>query len=146
VGWGSNKTETNKSEYPNANASGTGTGATGTVVQETPIAPPSASQNGWKKVEQKADGTFFKFERDGEELVGTWQGTYNGGKNKWGRDNINGKIVTPEGIALVTMNENLTRQLGNVDAGKRVKIIYKGKKFNAKSGNYFKDYEVFVEE
>lgn len=157
MGWGK---KTEKDEYVNANVpASTGGSATGVQEppkQEAPVSTgsqgtpasgtPAPASNGWKKVENKQDGNFFKFEKEGEELVGIWQGSYNAGKNTWGRDNINGKIVTPEGTALVTMNDNLTRQLGNVATGKRVKIVFHGKKFNKKSGNYYKDFEVFVEE
>lgn len=157
MGWGNKKTE--KSEYVDANSKTPETGGTATGVQEpsqqtppkqeAPATPAQGSGGSWKKVEQKVEGNFYKFEREGEELVGIYQGWYCGGKNQWGNDNNNGKILTPEGVALVNMGNpkgNLFRQLTSISEGKRVKIIYHGKKFNKKSGQYYRDFEVFSEE
>jgi hypothetical protein len=150
MGW--NK-KSEKSDYPNVNGNpGEAAGSTGTGVQEppkqetpaTPATPATPDASGWQKVENKQDGSFYKFEREGEELVGKYLGSFAAGKNKWGNPNTNCKLKTADGIALVTTSQNLDRQLETVATGKEIKIKYLGKKMNKKTGNYYKDFEVSV--
>jgi hypothetical protein len=146
MGWGTK--EASKSEYK------TGTEAAGAASQGAAVSTPEgqapisggSGTDGWKQVEAKVDGSWFKFEKEGEELIGTYQGDFTGGLNKWGRPNKNVKILTDKGLAMVTLSANLERQLLGLPIGTTVKIVFSGKKFNSKSGNYYREFVVSVKE
>jgi hypothetical protein len=138
------KQEVKKEEY--AGNSG------GTVVAENPAtsapvasgSPATGTEEGWTRREVKFEGTFFKFERIGESLTGTWQGDYKAGVNPFGKPNHNGKIQTSDGVALVGLTANLVRQLVDLPIGTEIKIVYNGKQLSPKSHNYYHDFTVLT--
>lgn len=144
MGW-NKKAEVNKEEYAGvasaevpANVQSLG----GHVGTET----PNAGASGWKKVESGAGGNFFKFEKVGEELTGVYLGEFDGGMSPFGKRNRNAKIQSGNDVAIVSMTANLARQMETLKAGVEVKIVYNGKKLNAKNHNYYHDFTVLVKE
>lgn len=148
MGWGNKKAEVNKEEYAGVASAEVPQSGQASVATDVASASPnagSAGASGWKKVESGAGGNFFKFEKVGEELTGTYLGEFDGGMSPFGKRNRNAKIQSGNDVAIVSMTANLARQMETLKAGVEVKIVYNGKKLNAKNHNYYHDFSVYTQ-
>lgn len=89
----------------------------------------------WKRL---SGGNFFKFQDEGDTLVGTWQGTSDG---KYGK---NGMLKTNDGMVKFGLSAALS-DLEFLDKGTMIKLVYIGKEMT-QSGTEFKAFNIFVDD
>lgn len=91
----------------------------------------------WKKY-GGGGGDFFKFEEEGDQLIGTWLGSKAGTKY----DNRLGRVRTRDGEVVFSLSAALM-DLDELQPGTRVKIVFTGWE-KTKSGQQFKAFDMFT--
>ena len=91
----------------------------------------------WKKVNNEDDThqNFIKWTEVGQEMEGTWEGLSEGKFGDLGQ--IDGTKFP--------MHTVLTRALGEIAEGAKVKIVYLGM-MTSKRGSRYKGFDVFIDE
>jgi hypothetical protein len=93
---------------------------------------------GYKKF---SGGKFFKFEEEGQQLEGIWDG-YRESTNYKGTYN---GFINVDGERIVFGLSTAIEDMMVIPVGTQVKVVYIGKQVG-KSGRQFKAYEVYVDE
>ena len=88
----------------------------------------------WRQIGQ---GRFHKWDSPGDELEGTWQGSYEG------RFGPLGSVEATEGLISFPLHAALLERLRHVRIGAEVLLRYTGPQ-TSKAGRLFKGFEVFV--
>jgi len=96
----------------------------------------------WKKYEG-GGGDWYKWENEGQELEGEWQGII-GHSGQY--DTPNGQINTADGPVKFGCPTGLANQVRNIPTGVEIKIKYVGMKLNPSSKRNFKSFDIWVNE
>ena len=88
--------------------------------------------------DDKRETAFFKFEEEGQEIVGKLKEVQTG---SFGEQYL---IDTPDGDITIGTYGVLKSKIAKTDEGKWIKILYKGEVANPKTKRTYKDFDVFI--
>ena len=88
--------------------------------------------------DDKRETTFFKFEKEQQEVIGKLRQIDNGA---FGEQYV---IDTPDGDITIGTYGVLKSKIVEQDVGKWIKIVYKGDVVNPKTKRTYKDFDVFI--
>lgn len=92
----------------------------------------------WKPL-SNTNTRITKFEVRGHEVMGLWVGTRDG---KFGPLGV---VQTDDGEEIIfPLHTMLKSQLEDVNPGTLIRIVYKGYETSTKSGQQYKNFEVFI--
>ena len=99
----------------------------------------------WKQVGGSDDSVFLKWEKPGEEVVGTWLGMHEGRQMADGKTGQIGTIETADGKVAFSCTTVLKGRLSQCPEGSEIKVVYNGKQ-RGKTGTEYKSFGVWIAE